>query len=361
MNSYRYSYRLSVIVALLLPFVILTVGTASAKDVKITQEDYMIDGADPGIRLSVREKYPEGMTDFRSENVVVFVHGATYPCIPDFDLSVPGYSWMNYMAERGFDAVCFDIRGYGASTRPKEMDEPAANNKPIVRASVVIRDIGAVVDHIREKRGVDKVSIIGWSWGAMSSPLYATIHPEKVHRLVLYAPMYGYKKHPVFGHGSGLEDPERPGHINPKFGAYRLRDDAGTTARWDKQIVPKNKDAWRDPEVLRAYLKENLDSDPTSNDRKPPSHRAPNGVLIDAYMGATGRPLYDASNLTVPTLIIKGESDPWAQEADVVNLFHQITRAPMKRLIIIGDTSHFMTLERKHLQLWEESYTFLTD
>jgi len=50
---------------------------------------------------------------------------------------------MNYMAERGFDAVCFDIRGYGTSTRPKELDEPAAKNKPVVRASVVIRDIGA--------------------------------------------------------------------------------------------------------------------------------------------------------------------------------------------------------------------------
>ena len=354
-------YRLLGCIALLLPLVLITVSTGPAKGAKIAQEDYMIDGADPGIKLSVREKYAEGMKNFRSDNVVVFVHGATYPCIPDFDLSVPGYSWMNYMAERGFDAVCFDIRGYGASTRPKALDEPAANNKPVVRASVVIRDIGAVVDHIRKKRGVDKVSIIGWSWGAMSAPLYATIHPEKVHRLVLYAPMYGYKKHPVFGHGSGLEDPDRPGQFKPTIGAYRLRDDAGTTARWDKQIVPKNKEEWRDPAVLKAYLKENLDSDPTSYDRKPPSHRAPNGVLIDAYMGATGRPLYDASNLVMPTLIIKGDSDPWAQEPDVLNLFHQITRAPMKRLVIIGGASHFITLERKRLELWEESYTFLTD
>ena len=348
-------------IALLLPLVFATVSTGSAEEVKIAQEDYMIDGVDPGMRLSVREKYAEGMTNFRSDNVVVFVHGATYPCIPDFDLSVAGYSWMNYMAKRGFDAVCFDIRGYGASTRPKALDEPAAENKPVVRASVVIRDIDAVVDHIRQKRGVDKVSIIGWSWGAMSAPLYATIHPEKVHRLVLYAPMYGYKKHPVFGHGSGLEDPDRPGQFKPTIGAYRLRDDEGTTGRWDKQIVPKTREEWRDPAVLKAYLKENLDSDPTSYDRTPPSHRAPNGVLIDAYMGATGRPLYDASNLVMPTLIIKGDSDPWAQEPDVINLFHQITRAPMKRLIIIGGASHFITLERKHLELWEETYTFLTD
>lgn len=180
---------------------------------KIAQENYMIDGADPGIKLSVREKYAEGMKNFRSDNVVVFVHGATYPCIPDFDLSVAGYSWMNYMAERGFDAVCFDIRGYGGSTRPKALDEPAAKNKPVVRASVVIRDIGAVVDHIRKKRGVDKVSIIGWSWGAMSAPLYATIHPEKVHRLVLYAPHVRLQEASCFRARLGAGGPGPPGPV----------------------------------------------------------------------------------------------------------------------------------------------------
>ena len=30
-------------------------------------------------------------------------------------------------------------------------------------------------------------------------------------------------------------------------------------------------------------------------------------------------------------------------------------------LCVIGGASHFVTLERKHLELWEESYTFLTD
>ena len=56
---------------------------------------------------------------------MVYVHGATYPASTAFDLKLDGLSWMEYIAARGYDVYLLDLRGYGKSTRPKEMAEDA--------------------------------------------------------------------------------------------------------------------------------------------------------------------------------------------------------------------------------------------
>ena len=78
--------------------------------------------SEPGIEIFVRNKRPADMTAFRPERTLLFVHGATYPAHTSFDLKLDGMSWMDYVAARGYDVYLLDIRGYGKSTRPKEMD-----------------------------------------------------------------------------------------------------------------------------------------------------------------------------------------------------------------------------------------------
>jgi hypothetical protein len=51
----------------------------------------------------MRNKRPPSMTQFSSDKTIVFVHGATYPAEAAFDLQLAGESWMDYIAERGFD------------------------------------------------------------------------------------------------------------------------------------------------------------------------------------------------------------------------------------------------------------------
>src|SRR5207342_358036 len=52
-------------------------------------------------------------------------------------------------------------------------------------------DIGAVIDHLRAERRVERVSLVGWSQGGPRTAGYAAKHPEKVARLVVLAPAYG--------------------------------------------------------------------------------------------------------------------------------------------------------------------------
>src|SRR5262249_16149162 len=135
--------------------------------VKIATEQFMIDAAAPGIKLYVRNKRPEDLLQFTPEKTLLFVHGATQPAEATIDLPLEGMSWMDYIAQRGWDVYLVDFRGYGRSTRPPEMDQPADSNAPIVTTDVAVKDVGSGNDFILHRRGNSRVQLIGWSSGAV--------------------------------------------------------------------------------------------------------------------------------------------------------------------------------------------------
>ena len=156
--------------------------------------------SDPGISVYVRNKRPASMTSFSAEKTVLFVHGATYPSETAFDLQLDGMSWMDYIARAGYDVYLVDVRGYGRSTRPPEMDQPASANPPIATTDEAVRDVGAAVDFILKRRGVAKINLLGWSWGTAIMAWYTTQNNDKVNKLVLYAPLW-IRTHAVAGAG----------------------------------------------------------------------------------------------------------------------------------------------------------------
>ncbi|HET9594929.1 MAG TPA: hypothetical protein VFP65_05065, partial [Anaeromyxobacteraceae bacterium] len=81
---------------------VLAPVAAAAADVKIVQHDERIPSVDRGVELFVRMKAAEGKTAVGPDEVVLFVHGATYPSTPDFDLQYKDYSWADWMVRRGY-------------------------------------------------------------------------------------------------------------------------------------------------------------------------------------------------------------------------------------------------------------------
>src|SRR5262245_18345667 len=144
---------------------VLIIAPGYAQSQKIVMEEMMVPSSDPDIEIYVRNKHPADMTAFRPDRTALYVQCAIYPASTAFDLQVGGSSWMDYIAARGYDVYLLDLRGFGKSTRPKEMCQDAKSNAPIVRGDTAVKDIGAVVDFIRERRNIPRVKLIGWSWG----------------------------------------------------------------------------------------------------------------------------------------------------------------------------------------------------
>jgi len=352
------SSRLALSLVLLATFLIP--GAASSA-VKIVKHDYKIDSVDPGIKLFVRSKMAEGMKAFTNDNIILFVHGATFPSTPDFDLQFKDYSWADWMVQHGYVVYMFDKRNYGFSTREQKMEMPATENRPLSRSYLAIRDIAAVVDHIRAKHKVQKVTLIGWSWGAMTAGYYTSLHSEKVQKLVLYAPAYTFALHTNLGPGSNFQNKRKPYEFNYGLGAYRLATAAANQARWDGEIPVQDKSQYRDQGVVDAFNAEALATDPTSNSRNPPSLRAPNGVLEDSFMQATGRRIWNASSIYVAVLVIAGEFDTWSYPEDREGLMRDLTNAASKHNVLIKDATHFVLFEKKRFEFFESVLAFMKE
>ncbi len=105
---------------------------------RIAMEEMYVPAKDPGIKIYVRNKHLASISHFSQEKTVLFVHGATYPAETSFDLELNGLSWMDYIAQRGYDVYLMDVRGYGRSTRPPEMDAPPEQNAPIADTETAV-------------------------------------------------------------------------------------------------------------------------------------------------------------------------------------------------------------------------------
>lgn len=258
-----------------------------------------------GLKIYLWEKYHKDFdkTFKQSRKIVLLVHGKTWSGRPDFDLQIRDYSLMDFLARNGYDAWSIDIHGYGRSEKTDKdwSDTEAASN-----------DIGAAVDYISGQKGVDNISILGWSWGAQTTGLYAMNHPGKVNKLILYA--MTWKGRPA----SKLAPVPKE--------QYRINDE--TAARSDFVAGQYERD------VVEKYVKEALGADPKS----------PNGVVIDQI---SKFPILKPELIKVPTLIIHPEKDFLATEAEALEFFAKLGTA-YKSYIALPDGGHAILLEKNY-------------
>jgi pimeloyl-ACP methyl ester carboxylesterase len=330
----------------------------------VTRRDFHVKG-EPGISLFVREV--KLASPLRADALpLVLVHGARVASLASFDLPVPDGSLAEDLARAGYPVYIMDVRGYGYSTRPPGMSEPREANAPLVRSTEAVRDIAAVVDWIRNHRGVDKVALLGWATGGSWCGHYAALHSDRVRDVVFLNALYGGSDtHPSIGHGSSLEDPEHHGRFNAgDVGAYRFNTAESLFGSWDRSIPIDDKAAWRDPDVAAAYATAALESDSTSGERTPPSFRAPSGALEDSFYQAIGRRLWDASLIRSRALVLRSELDFWSREADQRALQQELVHAREVRSITIPAATHYVFLdrpERGRTRLLREVLDFLGD
>lgn len=322
--------------------VLMLVGTAAgmARESAIVMEEFTVPSVDPGIGLYVRNKHPRGVKRFAAEKIVLFVHGATYPAETTFDLKLNGLSWMDYIARHGYDVYLVDVRGFGKSTRPREMGQPAEDNAPIVRTDTAVEDVAAAIDFVLQRRGASKLNLMGWSWGTSIVGWYTAQHSDKVNRLALYAPLW-------ISTSPQLVSPDLT------LGAYRTVTREAARNRWFRDVPEDRKADLIPAGWFDAWAEAIFATDPL---------RVPNGAVQDGrdYWSA-GKMLYDPAGIRVPTLLAHAEWDVDLPSYMVYDYFARLTNAPYKRYVQIGEGTHMIMMEKNRMQLFQAVQQFLDE
>src|SRR6266581_5680320 len=148
------------------------------------EEHFRIPSHHHGLSLFLRYLPAFRETEPR-RNVVLYVHGGTFPSALSIAHRFDGRSWRDELCAAGFHTWGLDFHGFGNLSDPyPEMSEPAQNHGPLGRAESASRQLERAVRFICEHHGVPSISLIAHSWGTIVTGRFAGRAPELVDRLV---------------------------------------------------------------------------------------------------------------------------------------------------------------------------------
>ena len=321
--------------------IILGLATQSAVSPPPQEEQFRVWIEPVHLRVFLRHLSPTRRGPGTGKPPVLFIHGSTLPSGTSAAFRINGVSWMDDLARRGFDVWALDFLGYGGSDRYPAMNEPAAG-APLGRSPDAARQIAAAVDYITRHQRVTQVDIVAHSGGSLPAGLYATQSPERVARLVMFAPVM-------------TRDGPRDTTTLRSYGTVTAQEQIARFSGW----VPHGEAQVFDPRDLGRLAAAYVATDPTSSSRSPASVRFPSGRDADAADAWAGSLPYDPAKVTAPVLIIRGEWDPITTDADARRLFDALSAAPVKHDVKISRATHVMQFESARSQLYDEVAMFL--
>jgi pimeloyl-ACP methyl ester carboxylesterase len=294
------------------------------------------------------------------DSVVLFVHGAGTPAEVSFDVPYKDYSWMAYLAKAGFDVFSMDMTGYGRSTRPAAMNDPcnltkeqqvrfvpqliAAPCAPSRSTAITTmgsdwNDIGAVVDHLRTLRGVEKVSLVAWSQGGPRAGGYTARNPDKIAKLVVLAPAYN-RAGPL----------DAPNPFPTGNSPMNVQSRADFTANWDRQVGCADQ---YEPATSDAVWADMLASDSVGATWGTGVRRAPQ-VPTWGFNQAV------VTKMQTPFLMVTGVHDKQVPPERVRELYADLG-SKQKVFIDLACSSHNAMWEKNHSLLFRASLEWLRD
>lgn len=307
-----------------------------------------------GLRLRIWKEVQGDPTE-----AVLFVHGATYGGVSMFDPPVDGEwdGWMDYAANANQAAYAVDVRGYGDSERPPEFESDPESSDPVVSAVVAASDVRDAIEWIRGDQGFDRVHLVGLSSGTWRVRALFSEYDPDVATVTLAAGSY--------------EQFDAPTEDLP---AWTTQKKSEFTERWRAQVPDgEDPDEWiggeryTADEVIDAVWKaiyrsgQGLDSsdggdedgEDGDDDESEQTILNPTNLLQDE--------MHDPAEITAPTLVIRGSSDPLISRDGALRLYDAVGATEhRKEYTEIAGGTHFLFLEDRRLALYDAVYGFQT-
>jgi pimeloyl-ACP methyl ester carboxylesterase len=315
----------------------------------IISESLFIPSDTQGIELHLIHKFRCDSERFDESNTVIMMHGATYSSESLYDTQAEGASFIDVLALQGFNVYAVNVRGYGASTRPPEMSQPAENNVPAVRTDTAVRDFSSAVNYVLNFHKLEQVNIIGMSWGGTVTATFTSRDNHKVRRLGLIAPQWLSSKPVPLDEGGNLH-------------AWRVVNAGEGRARWLSGAPQNKQEDLIPPGVFEAWVDKTVSTEPDENLRRQNAFKASNGPVQDIRDYWTkGNPYYDPENIRVPLLLIHGEWDKDVPIDVTQDLFLNMTGSPDKRWLEIGEATHMVVLEKNRHKVFDALINFFCE
>ncbi len=225
-----------------------------------------------------------------------------------WDLPVAGYSTMDYLVGRGLRAYALDNRGYGRSTCV-----PGSS----VRAETAVHDVACVIEFMRSRSRMERVCLVGHSWGAMVASMTAAAFPDFIDSVVLIGMPYR--------------------RLHRQF-EERLASMLATCTSADgwmpnpTHLGLEDRLYAYDPGVLDAY-KRMVETD---------YPLIPLGILEDCQ----GLPHAESlARIACPVLVVSGTLETVVDHADSLDLVSDL-QSVEKEFVLVGNVGHLAGLER---------------
>jgi len=326
----------------------MTTSVTQLTTAKTISEDLLIPSDTAGIELHLRNKRPATLNGFSERRTVVLMHGATYCSISLFDVPFEGVSFLDHFALAGYDVYAVDVRGYGGSSRPPELEKPADEHAPVVRTETGVRDLSCAIDFVLERRGLERLNLFAMSWGGSVAGSYTTLNNRLVRKLALLAPQWLSAT---------------PSKIDPggRLGAYRLIDLKKVKQHWLADVPEEKREDFPPDGWFEQWAETTLATDPL-NAVQAGAIRAVNGPVVDAreYWSA-GRKIYEPSQIAVPVLLVHGEWDRSVPIESALDYFKQLKGARYRRWVEIGEGTHMIALEKNRFQVFDAVQQFFDE
>lgn len=299
--------------------------------------EYIQSSASADCRIAMRKALPKDSP----KAVILILHGATLPSII-FDLApTQGQpSMMSYLANCGYALYSLDYRGYGLSSKPAAMDDPEMAGPPIMTNIEAALDVMDVVGKIQKNHPGLPINLCGFSWGSSISGYLSTKY-DWMSKLILLGPVYSCEN-PQW---KELADPNDPTKLNPGIKSYRIARRERWCGLWDRELQGRDAAKYRDPKTLEAVLDhiESTDAKWAQENDRPGYIRISTGVLVNALQTYNHNPIYDASKIQCPTMVLRGDWDTASLSIDADGLTNKLT-CPNKR-VDIPQATHYGILE----------------
>ena len=279
-----------------------------------------------GVKLFMFEKYAADPK--ATAGTVLFVHGSSMAAQPTFDLQVrgrPDSSAMDFFAKQNFDCWCVDMEGYGRSTKDRE------NNAPIAQGA---DDCLAAATYIQKLRGARPFLVYGISSGALRAALFAQRHPDLVGRLALDAMVWTGEGSPTLA--------ERRKRL-PEFQAKNRRP---IDKAFIHSIFDRDHPGTAEEQVIDAFADAVTALDTS----------VPTGTYVDM---CARLPVVDPEQISVPTLIMRGQWDGIAGFSDLVAFFERLPN-PDKHFAVMPGISHASFQQKNYMLVYHILLSFFT-